>query len=776
MHTVPVKKHPRALSQGGYTLLEIAFTMLVIGLFVAAFVPLYKLYLDKTRYEETLTTQKEIDIALETFKNLRGRYPCPAPEDAVPGSSSYGKETKCYGSTVAPGTCVSGICYELSERTFPVNGVDVTPRVERGAVPFLTLGIPEEKSYDAYHARLSYAVTEILTSSKTFKTDRGGIEIMDDSDPTPNSMLVPKASGLYFVFSHGPDNIGAYDQYGQQMTLCKGSMFDNENCNTSPDHPNARYRHARHSTEAIDDPSGGKALPSGTPPKASNVNTHFDDFVNYVGIGSSNPLWETTEDSITGNALDTVNDHDFAVKKVVFSGADPGIVDDTTDAKSATMLARVDGQAIVRNGVPRLDKICDANSTDATCMASVLMGAKDPDDVRRIQCDNKGQYPKGISNSQINCGGLDPVVVSCASGTVLTGFDNGGLPICTTITTDKCATTTKSICGVSKVLPDKAANGTIVVLTGGASYSRPYTCTNKTWVAGTATGVCNCTAGSTTTTAACGTNMSGNATTTTTTICPSGQTSTTTNRSQCVCVPSSVNRTVACPTGYNGSITYNDKVTCSGGGPTSSTTQTSNTCTCTVRTEQQDVACPSGFSGSIRQQRATSCPSNSFGAWGEISNTCKCNPSYVQTLNCDSSKYNVGSITQTCSYDCSKGTNQNATLSCKETANTCKCVAGTTTTTKACPSGYTGTIKVTSETSCPSNTTKVTEDDSQCQPIQMTCQFVVNNSTVLGNFKTTYMAGETCTYTAKDDQCTNKTSCYKVVGTNSYNAYSCSCQ
>ncbi len=753
MRRPAVNHTDRRGAQAGYTLIEMAVVMLIVGIMVAAAIPLYKLYLERVDREDTMVTQKQIDIALATFKNLRGRYPCPARYDAKPGDADYGMETECFGSTEAPGTCVNGICYESSVRQIDIGAGMIYPRIERGALPFASLGLSEDQSIDAYGGRFSYAVTELLTDKSTYRPLRGGISIVDGSGPPPKSIIEPEGSAHYFVFSHGPDNIGAYNAQGELIHECNGPMFDNENCNTDGSNPQAIYRHALQSTEQVVTIDAGVVVP-GSPP--AGVNTHYDDFVDFIGIGRQ-PTWEFAEDG-DNEMTDTINLHDAIDKKVII-GEDAVI-----DPLYPSVMVQVEGDAKVEG--TRTAQVC---SEDGICIESAVIGGEETDP-RHLACDTAGA-PTAIANSRIVCG---PITTSaaCPAGQIMYGVDDNGLPLCRAYVSTRCPATTRNICGVNTPL-NQTSSGVSVTLTGGASYSQTFTCNNTVWQDGPPSGVCDCTAGTVNTTASCGPNMSGQINVSTTTVCPSGQQTVTQDTSTCTCQPSTTTRSVACGVGYSGTITYTDDVTCNGNTPVTTTTETANACVCENQTQTRIINCPSGFSGTINQSRSNVCPDTTFGNWANTSNSCACNPSTVQIKACPP-QYNAGAITETCSYNCSGGINQPAPYGCHETANTCACNGGTVETTSACPAGYTGTIKTKVKTVCPGNT-QTTETENNCEAITMTCTFRVTGSQAVTTGKQGPAENSSCEYTLFNNPCAIQY-CHRPVGAGIYETYNCNCE
>ncbi|PZQ46947.1 MAG: hypothetical protein DI551_04130 [Micavibrio aeruginosavorus] len=735
--------------------------MLVVGIFIAAYIPLYSLYIENSRRDETRVSQVILNTALQSFKEIRGRLPCPARYDAVPGEEDYGVEVECFGSTVAPGNCTDGICYEISERTYLVDGAPFTPRVERGMLPFKTLGLREEQAYDAYGGRFSYAVTEILTDKKSYRNNRGGISIVDGSEPHPHSLTEEPASAQFYVFSHGPDQIGAYNRSGFEVVSCNGPMLDNENCYTTSAHKTARYRHTLQSTEravtvdssvVVDDPSD-----------VTEINTHFDDFADFSAIGKQ-PMWEYGEDS-QRKPKDSVNLHE-SIKKKVIVGTDEKIADE--DDSLSLLVGGINANVKTRqNG--RSEELCNSGSGQ-DCMPSAVIGADDEDDPRALRCP-AGTVATKISGNKFVC--KTPSVQGCPEGDLPYGFDNNGLIMCRG---ESCPTIPVQICDTTVMLPDKAKPNSTKVLTGGASRTQTYTCKGGEWTETSSSGVCDCTAGSVTTGGSCGANMSGQTKITTTTVCPAGTTTETVDNSACKCVESTKYPTEGCPSGYaSGWKTYKEVTICVNNVPQTTRTLESNTCTCKPEHYEENMGCPAGYGGSKMKYRDSVCTANGA-VWGDwvIKDECTCSNKTETKEEACGTGYNLGKKIYTCKTVCPSDKTQPATTSCELTENSCDCQPTVVPETKTCPSGYTGTytdqvLKKCDGTSEIQSTTKGTD----CKPATMTCTVQKKDFQSFGKVK--WSVGDKCTYTGSDNECTKITACTVPLGSQ-YAIYSCSCQ
>lgn len=169
----------RSKKIGGFSLIELAIVMTIVGLFVATAAQTYRLYQEQTARGTNFDRKKTLEVALGRFMFLNGRLPCPADPALPIGHPDAGREN-CRPNNVpypalacnlagshcriegarsfvfpAPGTTVVG--------TVPPNsGPD---RVLRGGIPYITLGLAPRDGYDAWGSMFTYAVTEMLASS-----------------------------------------------------------------------------------------------------------------------------------------------------------------------------------------------------------------------------------------------------------------------------------------------------------------------------------------------------------------------------------------------------------------------------------------------------------------------------------------------------------------------------------------------------------------------------------------------------------------------------------
>ena len=165
-----LKPMARAQLADGFTLVEMAVCILIIGLLISAGCSAYYLYLVRQAAQTTKTNVETIASAIGDYRTLYGRYPCPASLTAQRTDPAYGHESATDCTTALP----AGVFRETSTRTpyqYPTQPAPEEPLVRIGAIPFRELNMQEDQSLDGYDHRIFYAVTERLATSADFKPD-----------------------------------------------------------------------------------------------------------------------------------------------------------------------------------------------------------------------------------------------------------------------------------------------------------------------------------------------------------------------------------------------------------------------------------------------------------------------------------------------------------------------------------------------------------------------------------------------------------------------------
>ncbi|MFN7113943.1 MAG: prepilin-type N-terminal cleavage/methylation domain-containing protein [Alphaproteobacteria bacterium] len=235
----------RAVKQGrkiaGFSLIELAIVMTIVGLFVATASQTYRLYTKRTALNSSLEKKNNIEIALGKFMSVNGRLPCPADPALPVGDVNAGREN-CRPNNVAYPTlacnATNSLCRIEGARgfVFPAPGTTVQgtvppnpgpERVLRGGIPYVTLGLSPRDAYDGWGSMFTYAVTEMLASS--FFLSQGGttnncIEVCNKVSENASLTLNAGAGRIL------TDVI--YASYGNGTGTC-GTSFTTGTCHAS---------------------------------------------------------------------------------------------------------------------------------------------------------------------------------------------------------------------------------------------------------------------------------------------------------------------------------------------------------------------------------------------------------------------------------------------------------------------------------------------------------------------------------------------------------------
>ncbi|MDB5478110.1 MAG: prepilin-type N-terminal cleavage/methylation protein [Alphaproteobacteria bacterium] len=124
-------------SQKGFTLVEMAIVILIMGLVVGSYFSFLSVQQEEKKYQITIQRQKKIAGALSTYAQTYGRLPCPADQNV--NESAFGTmRTSC-----------------------PDNAT------RKGVVPYMDLGLSLEDISDGYNNPFTYVVSPAASSVST---------------------------------------------------------------------------------------------------------------------------------------------------------------------------------------------------------------------------------------------------------------------------------------------------------------------------------------------------------------------------------------------------------------------------------------------------------------------------------------------------------------------------------------------------------------------------------------------------------------------------------
>ncbi len=564
--------------RNGFTLIEMAVVIMVVGLLISAFAPIYTLHLKKKAMDDTNLDIATISTAIGNFRTLHGRYPCPASLTAQRGDVNYGHETDCEDISVAPGSpLTNGVIIQQNIRTIPPSVTPETLRVRVGAVPFRELNLQEDQSIDGYNNRITYVVTEGLAISNTFKADHGGIDILNDQS---QSAITPQASAHFLVLSYGENSAGAFTRSGVQLA-CPASGLENTNCAGGA---NATYRTSQGDSSATD--------------------SHFDDALVYF-TRDEIPLWE-----LSGQPGHERDIHQKPSGDVGVGTSATTTLNQTSDV-NGIIRVQDDPTTTAVEGDTLVDNICSFDQTD--CFPSSLIageiatggGMKCPED----DPDATGTYMVGVANGAPIC--EDEVFITCNPGEFISGVNADGTLVCAGPPPLGCPDQDIAPCAppATPVTLTAGPHGTIHNIDAGANYHATFECRNGIWTRTAFSGSCTCTPTVLGGSRACASGFSGTIFTQNTLTCPAGTWSGYVDVSDtCVCDVRTDTRSIACPAGFNrGNITQQNDHTCTP--PAwSGWHEIGRTCECVPQTTSRTAFCTGGLTGSWTQTVSYLCP------------------------------------------------------------------------------------------------------------------------------------------------------------------------
>lgn len=190
------------IGQVGFTLVELAIVLALIGLLVGMMVVPLSTQVDQQRIGET---QRKLDLIREAvtgFAVANGRLPCPATATTANTTAGAGTENRLAGACVNP----------------------------EGVMPWATLGLSET---DAWGNRFTYRITLIFADDPVAGM-LASFSLTDPGDITVNNGVVNGsiviATNIPALFvSHGKNGLGAYRPDGTQVGGAAGDELENAN-------------------------------------------------------------------------------------------------------------------------------------------------------------------------------------------------------------------------------------------------------------------------------------------------------------------------------------------------------------------------------------------------------------------------------------------------------------------------------------------------------------------------------------------------------------------
>lgn len=195
--------------RAGFTLVEMAIVVLLIGILLTFGVGLVQSQLENSAIKLSKNRQDAIHDALVSYLTKYRRLPCP---DSAIGT--LGTNNVRFDGIEDRGSATAG--------TPPVPRPELLCAVTFGTLPFATLGLSREAALDGWNNFFTYQVSNTpydWTRSASFNTgNQGGIAINDRVNGSATLTPYPTPAVVVLV-SHGKNGAGAFTVKGTRNTL-----------------------------------------------------------------------------------------------------------------------------------------------------------------------------------------------------------------------------------------------------------------------------------------------------------------------------------------------------------------------------------------------------------------------------------------------------------------------------------------------------------------------------------------------------------------------------
>jgi prepilin-type N-terminal cleavage/methylation domain-containing protein len=200
-------------SSAGFTLVEIAIVLVVIGLLLSGGLLAVSPVLQSSRVSQTEQHLDRIEQALILHAIRYGCLPCPADPTLASGAADAGSAQTGVAAFYDNG-CTASACQQTSY----------------GAVPWVNLELSEADVLDGFGYRIDYSLTATLQNTN------GLVHAPPSSYPAGTLAVLSAAAGTaitsqaaYVLVSHGADHSLGYSTSSIQATDPNGSADQAEN-------------------------------------------------------------------------------------------------------------------------------------------------------------------------------------------------------------------------------------------------------------------------------------------------------------------------------------------------------------------------------------------------------------------------------------------------------------------------------------------------------------------------------------------------------------------
>jgi type II secretory pathway pseudopilin PulG len=437
---------PRHHRMRGFSLLDVAIVIGIVGILVAGFLASYKLYQSIRAAQVTEENFQIVQRALGAYKATRAKYPAPAGYRLSDDDDQYGLSSTSITNNCASAPSAGHICRS--------NGA-AGEKVLVGLVPFVDLNIPPAAARDGYGRLFTYAVSEKQTQANGNNPALRYVcvqsqDVRDNGsiDAAVNCTLANEnPPSEVAIVSHGRDGVGAWLPSGVQYKACAKEPGEIslpnpsqlENC----DFDATFIRPARR----ID--SGGVVLRQ--PSVFRGAGAYKNDDAIQLEIREDTNYWSQI-DTNSNQKITNVNAYKVGIG---------------TTAPDAQL--HVEGNMKADSVLTR--EVCADGSSGPCLKVEAIAG-----DIEDMECSSGGNptgMVKAIVNNKVECRYIvEPK--ECPSHQYTNGFDVNGLPVCVDMPAS-CGPEHNTTGTTAPVAANRCYNGTASAVSGTGPWT--WTCT-----------------------------------------------------------------------------------------------------------------------------------------------------------------------------------------------------------------------------------------------------------------------------------------------------------
>jgi prepilin-type N-terminal cleavage/methylation domain-containing protein len=215
----------RTKIQTGFSLIELAVALFIIGLLASMGIASFKAQMVNASIKATKGNQDTIKDALVTYLGKNRRLPCPDTDlDGIENRTLQISTVPLVPDTTSP--CVKSF----------------------GLIPYQTLGLSKSVTIDGWDNFFAYQVSNTTPISTALNQDwsittnfhegnTGSITIQDRSP----SLITASSNAVVVIISYGKDGLGSYTIKGTQNALPDPTAQPDEYQNTAPNPPTVTF-------------------------------------------------------------------------------------------------------------------------------------------------------------------------------------------------------------------------------------------------------------------------------------------------------------------------------------------------------------------------------------------------------------------------------------------------------------------------------------------------------------------------------------------------------